>query len=100
MAGPLAIGAVASGRPPAAEVRSVDVRLPIGESEAPLDELWDCAIRGKELTWQTQWRRGNLVLCDNRCTMRRREPFDLAARRVVHRTQIHQGEALPAAFAG
>jgi taurine dioxygenase len=39
---------------------------------------------------------GDLVLWDNRCTMHRRDPFDAAARRIMHRTQI-RGAAPPAA---
>jgi alpha-ketoglutarate-dependent taurine dioxygenase len=31
---------------------------------------------------------GDVVIWDNRCTMHRRNAFDNAARRVMHRTQI------------
>ncbi len=61
--------------------------LPLSESEALLDELWRHATRD-ELSWYNQWRVGDLVLWDNRCTMHRRDPFDASARRVMHRTQI------------
>ncbi|MGH7155388.1 MAG: TauD/TfdA dioxygenase family protein [Acetobacteraceae bacterium] len=61
--------------------------LPIAESESLLDELWRHATR-QELSWYNQWRVGDLVLWDNRCTMHRRDPFDPTARRVMHRTQI------------
>jgi taurine dioxygenase len=57
------------------------------DSEALLDELWAYAMR-PELTWCNEWRIGDLVLWDNRCTMHRRDPFDPSARRVMHRTQI------------
>jgi taurine dioxygenase len=57
------------------------------ESEALLDELWAYVTR-PELTWFNEWRVGDLVLWDNRCTMHRRDPFDSSARRVMHRTQI------------
>ncbi len=63
------------------------------ESEALLDALWayaDCV----EFGWHTVWRVGDLVLWDNRCTMHRRDPFDPAARRVMHRTQI-KGQTRP-----
>jgi taurine dioxygenase len=56
-------------------------------SEVLLDELWACATR-PELAWGNEWRAGDLVLWDNRCTMHRRDPFDPSARRVMHRTQI------------
>ncbi len=69
--------------------------LPLTESEALLDEIWDYATRD-ELTWYNAWRVGDLVLWDNRCTMHRREPFDPGARRIMHRTQI-KGEAPPPA---
>ena len=44
--------------------------------------------RATRSTWRHQWRVGDLVLWDNRCTMHRRDAFDPAARRVMHRTQI------------
>jgi taurine dioxygenase len=67
--------------------------LSLEESEALLDELWAHATR-PELTWYNTWRRGDLVLWDNRSTMHRRDPFDPGARRVMHRTQI-KGTARP-----
>jgi taurine dioxygenase len=63
--------------------------LPLGESEALLDEIWAEATRSS-LTWTHQWRVGDLVLWDNRCTMHRRDGFDPTARRVMHRTQIRR----------
>src|SRR5579872_5380985 len=63
------------------------------ESESLLDQLWSCATR-TELAWGHQWRPGDLVLWDNRCTMHRRDSFDPASRRVMHRTQI-QDEVAP-----
>ena len=52
--------------------------------------------RKPALCWKNAWRVGDLVLWDNRCTMHRRDPFDAAARRVMHRTQV-KGEAPPMA---
>jgi taurine dioxygenase len=69
--------------------------LAIEESEALLDELWSYASR-PSICWKHRWRVGDLVLWDNRCTMHRRDPFDAASRRIMHRTQI-KGEAPPAA---
>jgi taurine dioxygenase len=69
--------------------------LPLAESEALLDELWSHAAR-KEFAWHNEWRVGDLVLWDNRCTMHRRDPFDAGSRRIMHRTQI-KGEARPEA---
>jgi len=69
--------------------------LEIAESEALLDELWSYATR-PELAWYNEWRVGDVVLWDNRCTMHRRDPFDAEARRILHRTQI-KGETRPRA---
>jgi taurine dioxygenase len=68
--------------------------LPLAESEALLDDLWRYATR-EELSWYNAWRVGDLVLWDNRCTMHRRDPFDAASRRIMHRTQM-KGQSRPA----
>ena len=64
--------------------------IALAESEALLDELWSYAGRD-EIAWRHQWRVGDVVLWDNRCTMHRRDPFDPDMRRVLHRTQIKGG---------
>jgi taurine dioxygenase len=69
--------------------------LSLDESEALLDEIWTVAT-ADSLTWRHHWRVGDLVLWDNRCVMHRRDGFDAAARRVMHRTQI-KGETRPSA---
>jgi taurine dioxygenase len=69
--------------------------LSLVESESLLDEMWSHANR-EELEWHNEWRVGDLVLWDNRCTMHRRDPFDASSRRVMHRTQI-KGETRPSA---
>lgn len=61
--------------------------LSLEASDALLDEIW-AAASDESLAWRHQWRVGDLVLWDNRCTMHRRDAFDPAARRVMHRTQI------------
>ena len=61
--------------------------LSLDDSNALLDEIWAEATR-ETLTWRHAWRAGDLVLWDNRCTMHRRDAFDPATRRVMHRTQI------------
>jgi taurine dioxygenase len=68
--------------------------LDLAESEALLDELWSYVAR-PEFAWEHAWRIGDLVLWDNRSTMHRRDSFDPATRRVMHRTQI-KGDARPA----
>jgi len=71
--------------------------LAMAESEQLLDEIWAAATR-PENTYQHVWRVGDLLLWDNRATMHRRDPFDGATRRVMHRTQI-KGRAQPVAAA-
>jgi taurine dioxygenase len=61
--------------------------LSLPDSESLVDELWSHAVC-EELVWHNEWRVGDLVLWDNRCTMHRRDPFDANSRRVMHRTQI------------
>jgi taurine dioxygenase len=63
--------------------------LPLEESDALLDEIW-ASVTDPVHTWTHHWRVGDVVLWDNRCTMHRRDGFDPAARRVMHRTQIAQ----------
>jgi len=65
------------------------------ESDALLDEIWSHATQPR-FVWTHQWRVGDLVLWDNRCTMHRRDPFDASTRRVMHRTQV-KGSAPPMA---
>jgi taurine dioxygenase len=60
---------------------------PLEQSEVLLDELWSYATE-KDLGYRHQWQVGDVVLWDNRCTMHRRDPFDAASRRILHRTQI------------
>jgi taurine dioxygenase len=69
--------------------------LGLAESEALLDEVWRHVTRD-ELTWYNNWRVGDVVLWDNRCTMHRRDPFDASTRRIMHRTQM-KGETRPVA---
>jgi taurine dioxygenase len=61
--------------------------LSLEDSESLLDGLWAHAVL-PEATWVQQWRIGDVVIWDNRCTMHRRDSFDPSARRLLHRTQI------------
>jgi len=61
--------------------------LDLAASESLLDELWSYT-EPAEFIWQNAWRVGDVVLWDNRCTMHRRDAFDPATRRIMHRTQI------------
>ena len=66
------------------------------QSDALLDALWAFAEQ-PQFVYAHRWRVGDLVLWDNRSTMHRRDPFDNAARRVMHRTQI-KGKWQPRAY--
>jgi taurine dioxygenase len=70
--------------------------LSANESDALLDALWEFA-NSPEFVYEHRWQVGDLVLWDNRTTMHRRDPFDNAARRVMHRTQI-KGKSQPHAY--
>lgn len=61
--------------------------LPVEDSEALLDFLWEHTCQDR-FTWKQEWRVGDLVWWDNRCAMHRRDAFDPAARRLMHRTQL------------
>jgi taurine dioxygenase len=69
--------------------------LELSQSVALLDEIWTHAT-ASEISFTHRWRVGDLVLWDNRRTLRRRDPFDASARRIMHRTQV-KGSAPPAA---
>jgi taurine dioxygenase len=70
--------------------------LPREESDALLDELWKF-VDSPQFIYEHRWRIGDLVVWDNRSTMHRRDPFDNASRRVMHRTQI-KGKIQPKAY--
>tara|TARA_R110002110_G_scaffold2756_4_gene13370 strand:- start:31824 stop:32693 length:870 start_codon:yes stop_codon:yes gene_type:complete len=63
----------------------------VDDSEALLDRIWAHCTR-EEFTYRHQWRAGDLLMWDNRCTMHHRDPFDAQARRIMHRTQL-KGDA-------
>jgi len=63
------------------------VGLPVAESESLLDFLWEHTVQEK-FTWRQEWRVGDLIWWDNRCAMHRRDAFDPASRRLMHRTQL------------
>jgi len=69
-------------------INSYVVGLPVAESERLLDLLWAHATQEK-FTWRQDWRVGDLVWWDNRCAMHRRDAFDPATRRLMHRTQLN-----------
>jgi alpha-ketoglutarate-dependent taurine dioxygenase len=65
--------------------------LEVEESERLLDQLWSYV---ESAVYRHKWALGDLVLWDNRSTMHRRDAFDPAARRIMHRTQI-KGSSAP-----
>ncbi|HEY9281737.1 MAG TPA: TauD/TfdA family dioxygenase [Eoetvoesiella sp.] len=69
------------------------VGLPLAESEALLDQLWQHATK-PDIVWTQEWEVGDAVLWDNRCTMHRRDAFDPQTRRLMYRTQIAGGEVV------
>lgn len=71
------------GRRPFANIPA----LPLQESEDVLDQLWGHATQPR-FKWTQEWQVGDLIIWDNRCTMHRRDSFNPASRRVMHRTQL------------
>lgn len=67
--------------------------LDLDDSEETLERLWAHATQ-PSLAWTHQWRKGDVLIWDNRCVLHRRDAFDPTARRMMHRVQI-RGE-LPA----
>jgi taurine dioxygenase len=61
--------------------------LSLSESEALLDRLWAACVRD-EYVYVHKWRRGDLLIWDNRSVLHRRDAFDNAHRRVLLRTQV------------
>jgi taurine dioxygenase len=63
------------------------VGMDLEESEDLLDALWAHASK-HEFVFRQEWRAGDVIVWDNRCTLHRRDAFDPSARRLMHRTQI------------
>ncbi len=63
------------------------VGLSDADSDALLGELWAHVQQGPHL-WTQEWRQGDLVIWDNRCTLHRRNQLDPSLRRLMHRTQV------------
>ena len=63
------------------------VNLPQAESDALLDEIWALCTQ-PQFVYEHTWNVGDLLICDNRCTIHRRDEFDAAERRIMWRTQI------------
>jgi taurine dioxygenase len=63
--------------------------LEIADSEALLDRLWQYVSNASpQHLWTQKWRIGDMIMWDNRRTMHRRDAFDGAARRLLHRAVV------------
>ena len=61
--------------------------MEVAESEALLDALWDHVLTG-DFRWTQQWRLGDMLIWDNRCTMHQRGAFQSEERRLLHRVVV------------
>jgi alpha-ketoglutarate-dependent taurine dioxygenase len=80
-----------------ADISGVDIREPLSTADRDaIRAAWLANLvlrfRGRptqeKFTWTQQWEVGDLVWWDNRCAMHRRDAFDPATRRLMHRTQL------------
>lgn len=67
------------------------VDWPVDEGRALLEELYDFATQRKYV-YTHEWRKGDLVIWDNRCTMHRAAPFDDSLQHIrdLRRTTINE----------
>lgn len=63
------------------------IGLEVTESDALLDRLWAHATEPR-FTWRHRWRVGDVLMWQNRAVLHRRDAFDAASRRRLHRAQI------------
>jgi taurine dioxygenase len=67
--------------------------LSVYESEDLLDRLWAHATQPR-FAMCHEWKAGDLLMWNNLSVLHRRDAFDPAARRVMHRTQIKGSERI------
>ena len=70
--------------------RAVILGMPQDEAADLLAQLWQHATQPAN-AWAQQWQPGDMVMWDNRCVMHRRDAFDAATIRLMHRTTV-EGE--------
>jgi taurine dioxygenase len=75
------------GRRPNAYVLGLEV----AESDALLDALWRHATQ-PDFAMCHRWQPGDVLMWNNLAVLHRRDPFDPATRRVMHRSQIRGDE--------
>lgn len=61
--------------------------LEVAESEALLDRLWE-HVAEPRFAMRHEWQVGDVLMWQNLCVLHRRDAFDPATRRIMHRTQI------------
>ena len=66
------------------------VGMPLAEGQALIEALWRHTVQDR-FVWTQVWRDGDMVMWDNRCAMHRRDPFDPATVRLMHRVAV-EGE--------
>lgn len=69
------------------------IGMELAESEALLDALWAHATQAR-FAMCHQWRVGDVLVWNNLSVLHRRDPFDRASRRIMHRTQIKGSERI------
>jgi taurine dioxygenase len=69
------------------------VGMELAESEALLDALWAHATQAR-FAMSHEWRVGDVLMWNNLSVLHRRDPFDRASRRIMHRTQIKGSERI------
>jgi taurine dioxygenase len=61
--------------------------LTLADSDALLDELWSCMLEPGHII-EHEWREGDVVMWDNRCSLHGRGRFDPCAQRELHAAQV------------
>jgi taurine dioxygenase len=61
--------------------------MAVADSDALLDALFEHAAQPR-FAWHHDWKNGDILMWDNRCVMHRRDPFDPAVRRTLHRVVV------------
>ena len=61
--------------------------LPVSKSDELLDELWNHMTETR-FVWQHEWRKGDVVMWDNRCCTHSRSAFDPLIRRRLRRVTV------------